>query len=275
MAKEKVKVDKKAILLVAFGTSVPEARVALDNVEAKVKEAFPGVEVRWSYTSSIIREKIAREQKVFIDSPMTALAKLSDDGYNKVVVHSLHIFPGQEYSDLESVVKSLQDTKTSEGPVFDKLVLSDSLLQEFNDYKRAGAAIANLIPENTSEEALLLMGHGTGYRALSAYGCMNDVLRQQYWGKNVMLATVEGYPELQHAMRDLAASGVKKVKLAPFMVVAGDHAQNDMAGDEPDSWKSQLEAKGYVVEAHMQGLGENDAVVKIMVDHLKKAWNQL
>ncbi|MZP30991.1 cobalt chelatase [Heliobacterium undosum] len=274
MANEKLKADKPAILLVAFGTSVPEGRVALDNIEAKVKAAFPGVEVRWSYTSSMIRKKIAREQKIVIDSPLTALAKLRDDGYNQVVVHSLHIFPGREYCDLEDIVRSLQVMKTSDGPVFDRLVLTDSLLHGFSDYQQACEAIASLIPENSDEEALLLMGHGTDHRALSAFGCFNDLLRHQYRGKNVMLATVEGYPELQHALRDLVASGVKKVKLAPFLVVAGGHAQKDMAGDEPHSWKSQLEAKGYEVSVHMQGLGENDAIVNMMVDHLKKARNQ-
>ncbi|WP_170291501.1 sirohydrochlorin cobaltochelatase [Heliobacterium mobile] len=274
MANERVKSGKPAILLVAFGTSVPEGRAALDHIEANVKAAFPGVEVRWSYTSSIIRKKIAREQQVIIDSPLTALSKLRDDGYNQVVVHSLHVFPGREYCDLEEIVKSLQGMKTSDGPVFDRLVLSDSLLHEFNDYQRACEAITGLIPANSDEEALLLMGHGTDHRALSAFGCLNDLLRHQYRGKNVMLATVEGYPELQHALGDLVASGVKKVKLAPFLVVAGGHAQKDMAGDEPQSWKSQLEAKGFVVSAHMQGLGENDAIVNMMVDHLKKAWER-
>ncbi|ABZ83142.1 cobalt chelatase cbik [Heliomicrobium modesticaldum Ice1] len=272
MVNAKAKADIPAILLVAFGTSAPEGRAALDHIEAKVKAAFPGVEVRWSYTSSMIRKKISREQQVFIDSPLTALAKLRDDGYNQVVVHSLHIFPGREYCDLEDIVRSLQAMKTSDGPVFDRLVLSDSLLHEFDDYRRACEAIAGLIPENSDEEALLLMGHGTDHRSLSVFGCLNDLLRHQYRGKNVMLATVEGYPKLQHALNDLAASGVKKVKVAPFLVVAGSHAQKDMAGDAPHSWKSRLEAKGYDVSLHMQGLGENDAIVEMMVDHLKKAW---
>jgi len=264
--------DKKAILLVTFGTSVPSATPAYNNLEQAVKEAFPGVEVRWSYTSKIIRDKLAARDGRAVDDPFTALSKLRAEGYEKIVVQSDHIFAGQEYSDLLDVVNNFLTLQTGEfGPR--KMALGRPLLYHHEDYLDAAKALASQFPADTGSNAVVLMGHGTEHPADSAYGKFNDILRHKY--RNVFLGTVEGYPTLEEVREDLAASGVKKVTLMPFMNIAGDHALNDLYGDEEDSWKSQLVELGYETDGYLKGLLENKAIVSIFVKHLTAAMAEL
>lgn len=266
--------NKKAILLVAFGTSVKSAHVAYENIEQVVKKAFPDVEGRWVYTSDYIRKKVAKRDGVTIDSPITALAKLQDEGYNLVAVQSLHIFPGQEYNILRSIVEGFQSIMRPKGdPGFKKLVLGRPLLYTYEDYVKVVYALANQFGDYETDEAIVLMGHGSDHYAFSAYGCLNDMLRRMY--KNVFLGCVEGYPTFDELKQDLKASGVKRVRLMPFMVVAGNHSINDLAGDEDDSWKSNLLQEGYEVSLYLKGLGENDDIARIYVDHLREAFGQL
>lgn len=266
--------DKKAILLVTFGTSVPSAMPAYDNLDQAVKDALPGVEVRWAYTSQIIRDKLAARDGRFIDDPFTALAKLRAEGYQKIVAQSVHIFPGQEYGDLADVVKHYLDLQTAQGEFGPrKITLGKPLIYHHEDYLDAAKALASQFPADTASNAVILMGHGTEHPADSAYGKFNDILRQQF--ENVFLGTVEGYPTLEEVKKDLAASGVKKVTLMPFMNIAGDHAVNDLYGDEEDSWKSELIALGYETDGYLKGLLENDAIVSIFVKHLDAALAEL
>lgn len=259
---------KTAIVLTAFGTTVVRARLALDNIEKEYREAFPDLEIRWAYTSDMVRRKIWKEEGIFIDTPATALAKLQEEGFEKVLVQSLHIFPGQEYHDLNNIVESFVGLRDARGNSFFKeLVLGKPLLYHYEDYLYVmEECLGEFIPTQ-EDQALLLMGHGTEHFAFSTYGCLNDILRHGY--KNVFLATVEGYPTLAHAQEDLQAGGFKKVVLLPFMIVAGDHSINDMAGDEEDSWKNILEEEGYEVECVLQGLGENKEIVRLFLKHTK------
>jgi len=264
----------KAILLVTFGTSVQSAMPAYDNLEQAVKAAFPGVEVRWSYTSKIIRDKLAARDGRILDDPFTALSKLRAEGYEKVLVQSDHIFPGQEYSDLLDVVNNSLTLQTAQGEFGPReTTLGRPLLYHHEDYVDAVKAIASQFPADTSSNAVVLMGHGSEHPGSSAYGKLNDILRHEY--QNVFLGTVEGYPSLEEVTEDLAASGVKKVTLMPFMNIAGDHALNDLLGDEEDSWKSQLNKLGYETDGYPKGLLENNAIVGIFVKHLRAAMAEL
>ncbi|OPY63925.1 MAG: Sirohydrochlorin cobaltochelatase CbiKP precursor [Pelotomaculum sp. PtaU1.Bin065] len=266
--------EKKAILLVTFGTSVQSAMPAYNNLEQAVKDAFPGVEVRWAYTSKLIRDKIAKRDGRIVDAPFTALSKLRAEGYGKVVVQSDHIFPGQEYSDLLEVVNSFLTLQTPEGEFGPrKMSLGRPLLYHHADYVDASVAIASQFPADTASNAVVLMGHGSEHPSASAYGKLNDILRHEY--KNVFLGTVEGYPGLEEVKKDLAASGVKRATLIPFMNIAGDHALNDLDGDEEDSWKSQLNRLGYETDTQLKGLLENKAIVDIFVKHLAAAMAEL
>ncbi|HBC92705.1 MAG TPA: hypothetical protein DCZ10_07310 [Pelotomaculum sp.] len=262
--------SKKAILLVTFGTSVQSAMHAYDNLENAVKEAFPGIEVRWSFTSEIIRDKIAARDGRSIDDPFTALSKLRAEGYDQIVVQSDHIFSGQEYSDLRALVNSFLALQTADGSLGPKkLALGKPLLYYHEDYFDAVEALASQFPADTSSNAVVLMGHGSEHPADSAYGKLNDILRHKF--KNVFLGTVEGYPTLEEIQQDLKDSGATKITLMPLMNIAGDHALNDLYGDEEDSWKSQLAENGYTTEGYLKGLLENKAVVNIYVNHLSAA----
>lgn len=266
--------EKKAILLVTFGTSVQSAMPAYNNLEQAVKLAFPGVEVRWAYTSKIIRDKIAERDGRVVDDPFTALSRLKAEGYEKILVQSDHIFPGQEYSDLLGVVNSFLMLQTAEGEFGPrKMALGRPLLYHHEDYVDTAKTIASQFPADTAVNAVVLMGHGSEHPADSAYGKFNDILRHMY--KNVFLGTVEGYPALEEVQKDLATSGVKKVTLMPFMNIAGDHALNDLAGEEEDSWKSQLNKLGYETDTYLKGLLENKGIVDIFVKHLAAAVAEL
>ncbi len=265
-------INNEAILLVTFGTSVQSAMPAYNNLEQAVREAFPGVEVRWAYTSKMIRDKIATRDNRFLDDPFTALSKLKAEGYNKIVVQSAHIFTGQEYNDLVDVVNNFLMFDTEKfGPR--KIALGQPLLCHHEDYINTAKAIASQFPADTESNAVILMGHGSEHPADSAYGKLNDILRHMY--KNVFLGTVEGYPTLEEVEEDLAASGTKKVTLMPLMNIAGDHALNDLYSDEEDSWKSELNKIGYETDGYLKGLLENDAIVNIFVEHLSTAMAEL
>nr|WP_321357622.1 sirohydrochlorin cobaltochelatase [uncultured Draconibacterium sp.] len=260
---------KKGILLVTFGTSYPEAHVAFNNIENRVKSEFPEVEVRWAYTSKIIR-KILKKRGEQIDSPAEALAKMGEDGFTHVAVQSLHIIPGEEYENLEKTLeafykmpKGIRDAKLGTPLLFthaDNKKLADFIDTEFK----------NKLDKNS---ALLLMGHGTHHSSNIYYPGFQYYLNEK--SERYFLATVEGYPSLDNVIPKLKEEGIKKVVLTPFMSVAGDHAQNDMAGDEEGSWKSVLEKEGFEVEVILKGLAEYNKVVDVWGEHLKEKYEAL
>ena len=254
---------KKGILLVAFGTSVPEARIAFKNIDQKVKAAFPGWEVRWAYTSKIIRKKLAKEGQM-LDAPAVALAKMQDDGFTHIAVQSLHTIPGEEYSDLSRTVAAF--AHLPEG--IEKIMLGRPLLYGYEDMVKAvDAMTADFPKERKKGEAMVLMGHGTPHAANVYYPGM----QYYFWAKDplVFVGTVEGSPSVEDVLAALKKQGVKKVWLMPFMAVAGDHARNDMAGPEEDSWKSILTKAGFECAAVLKGTAEFDNIAALWVDHLK------
>lgn len=257
--------DKKGILLVAFGTSVPEAQVAFKNIEEKVKAAFPDVPVRWAYTSHIIREKLAKEGQ-HLDSPVVALAKMKDEGFTHVAVQSLHTIPGEEYHDLVAVAHSFKGQPNG----IRRILVGNPLLAQDEDLRKAADAMLSNVPDKREkDEAVIFMGHGTHHPGNAFYPAFQYYL----WKKdaNAYMGTVEGSPSLDDIMASLKARGVKKAYLIPFMSVAGDHAQNDMAGPEDDSWKSILTKAGIECETVLKGTAEYDNIVEIWVEHLKGA----
>lgn len=257
---------KPAILVVAFGTSVPEAQKAYDAIDKRIGEAFPGMERRWAYTSGIIRKKL-RSQGTEIHSPETAMAKLMEDGFTHVAVVSLHVIPGAEFHDLYTNARLF--TQMSGG--FKKVTFAMPLLSSTEDMADVVRAVTAAVPrERRPEEAVVFMGHGSEHHPADAFYTAMDALFQKQ-DPNMFLATVEGSPGFDDVLPVLESRKIKKAYLIPFMVVAGDHARNDMAGDDADSWKSRLAAKGIAAVPVFRGMGEIPDVVDVWVRHLRSA----
>jgi sirohydrochlorin cobaltochelatase len=255
------KEKKVGILLVAFGSSEDSAQVSFENIDRKVKATYPGIPVKWAYTSHIIRKKMAGRGKQ-LDSPEVALARMADEEFTHVAVQSLHTIGGAEYHDLRRTVGAFQTMGA-----FESIRLGYPLLATQEDMERAVDAVLAAIPaERKKEEAVVLMGHGAHHPSNAFYSALNFQVQLQ--DPNVFIGTVEGYPELDTIQALLQKNDIKKVYLMPFMSVAGDHAKNDMAGDEDDSWKSILTKDGYEVAIIMKGTAEFEEFVDIWVDHV-------
>lgn len=251
------------ILLVTFGTSIPEAQAAFTHIEKKVKGAFPDVPVRWAYTSSIIRRKLGKEGKE-LDSPEVALARMMAEGFSRVAVQSLHMIPGWEFHDVQVNANAFKEM--TEG--FKKLMVGYPALSTSEDLAKAVDALMAILPKDRKkDDAVVLMGHGTHHPSNAVYEAM--MYRLQRKDPNIYMGTVEGTPTLDDIKAMLLERGVKRAYLMPFMSVAGDHTVNDLVGDEADSWKSVLTAAGIECVPVVKGLAEYDAFADIWVDHLK------
>ncbi len=259
-----------AILLVTFGTSVPSAQASFVNIEKQVKKAFPNADVRWAYTSYIIRKKLAKQGQIF-DSPEIALAKLMEEGYSKVAVQSLHMIPGLEFHDIYSNAKMFE--RMSGG--FDKVIVAYPLLSSDDAMEKVVKVLPGvMIPkERTAKDAVILMGHGTHHPSDAVYSAM--MYKFQQVDPNVYVATVEGHPTFDEVKAKLIKKGIKKAYLIPFMSVAGDHAANDMAGDDAGSWKTMLAQAGITCVPVMKGVAEYDAMADLWIDNLKAAMKHL
>jgi len=260
------KEKKTGILLVAFGSSEASAQVSFENIDRKVKAAWPDVAVSWAYTSRIIRHKLAKQGKQ-LDSPAMALARMADEQFTHVAVQSLHTIAGAEYHDLTRVVgafKSMGD--------FESIVLGYPLLATQADMEKTVDALLDMIPaDREKQDAVVFMGHGTHHPGNAFYAAL--MFQAQQRDPLVFIGGVEGYPEIDDIQSWLAEKKIKTAWLLPFMSVAGDHAKNDMAGDEADSWKSILSESGIQCRTVMKGTAEYDSFVAIWLSHLENALN--
>jgi sirohydrochlorin cobaltochelatase len=256
------KEKKVGILLVAFGSSEQSAQVSFENIDRKVKAVYPDIPVRWAYTSSIIRAKLAKQGKI-LDSPEIALARMQDEGFTHVAVQSLHTIGGAEYHDLRRSVGAFKSMGA-----FERVILGYPLLATQKDMQRTVDAILGIIPKQRKKnEAVVLMGHGTHHPSNAFYAALMFQIQRR--DPNVFIGCVEGFPEIDEVLSMLREKKIQKVYLMPFMSVAGDHAKNDMAGDEPDSWKSILTEAGIQCEVMLKGIAEFDSFVDIWVDHIQ------
>ena len=266
---QKEKTPKTGILLIAFGTSIPEAQQAYNHIAEKVQAAFPGMEVRWGITSAMVRRKLAKAGQQ-LDSPASALARMADDGFTHVAVQSLHVIPGAEYHDLLRTVHALQGLP--KGLV--RVTVGDPLLCTHPDMlKTTDALVAWAAFFRKSDEAVLFMGHGTHHPSNIYYPGLQYYLQQR--DTLLFIGTVEGYPELEDVKQKLIDRQVKTAWLVPLMTVAGDHALNDMTGEDDQSWENILNQSGITTRPLLKGLGQVDALVDIWVEHLRAAVNQL
>lgn len=261
---------KKGVLFVAFGTSVPQADKALRGLEATFEKSHPGLDVRWAFTSNIIRHKLAKQGRE-LDSVTTALSKMLDDGYTHVAVQSLHTIPGEEFHQKVLSVVS----RFSGGPGgFRQVTVGSPMMATDADMQAVTAAVQSSIPaERKADEAVVLMGHGTHHSGNIFYPGLQWYVAQK--DPNIFVGTVEGTPSLDTIVAELKDRGIKTAWLMPLMSVAGDHAQNDMAGDEDDSWKSVFKANGITPKCVLKGTAEYPEFAAIWLDHAEDAFGRL
>lgn len=288
--------SKKAIVLANFGTSYLSALKAITNIRDEVKASFPGVEVKVAFTSNIIRriwhnrrndlvfmKKHGVEFKEFltVKGPLATIADLQDDGYSVVIVQPTHIYSGEEFADLKSYVGGLNGITTIKKKFmpFKHLVIGRPALGTagiVHDYHKDMEVAAKTLKEDVelarkNGATLIYMGHGNEYYSTGIYAEFQDVLRRMYPDVKIFVGTVEGFPSLSDVVAEFKIAKPAQVILKPLMVVAGDHANNDMAGEEDDSWKKEIEGLGIKVVPVLRGLGENGNWAKIYVDHIRDA----
>lgn len=255
---------KKALLVVSFGTSYNDTRErTITAAEDSLASAFPDRELHRAYTSHGVRKILFVRDGRKVDSVEEALGELADQGYTDILVQPLHIIPGIEY---EMVITAL----TSYANRFDTVRVGRPLLGCHHDLQEVAQILSGCRPAVQSNEALLLMGHGTRHSANALYRQLETTFRES-GVQNVFIATVEGTPTLEDVIPRLKSDGYHHVILMPFMLVAGDHAQNDMALEDDGSWKSILTHDGFDVRVEMVGLGEMEGIRRLFIDHAFQA----
>lgn len=268
-ANDAKKPARKAVLLVAFGTSDPEAQKTFLQVDEKTRKAFPGVEIRWAYTSKMIRKKLAKEGKV-LDSPEVVLARLMDDGISHVAVLSLHTIPGEEYHEL---YRNASLYGQMEGG-FERIVVAKPLLSSSRDMDTVAAALLKNIPGRKNSDGVVFMGHGTARHPADAiYLAMNQVF--QDLDPNAFVGTVGGRLALENLLPKMQSRNFQKVYLVPLMSVAGEHARNDMAGNDPGSWRAVLTKNGFECEAILKGTADYPEILNVWLEHLREVFSGL
>ncbi len=263
---------KLGILLAAFGSSAQQAHRTLHGFESKVRESFPGIPVRWAFTSGKIRHHLAGKGKK-TDSVQKALAKMRFEGYSHVVVQSLHMVPGSEFNDLKD--ESMAMMSSPENPQgFQSVQLGWPLLADTGDIRNVSQAVLRHIPdERTPGEAVLYMGHGTWHSADTRYEQLAEELRTH--DPDVYLGTMDGGRTIHDILPELQERGYRTAWLLPFLAVAGAHVLRDMVGDTPDSWKSVLEAAGLNCRPVLRSAIEYEGFTEIWIEHLRTAMESL
>lgn len=282
--------DKNAIIIACFGTTVPEALPAITSIVEQVRQAYPNTGVRLSFTSNIIR-KVWRSRQaeaakwlalgipkdvLYPENIISVFGDLRDGGYNNIVVQPTHMFFMEQSYDLTKYVEAIASiqTKKDRWKPFDKIVMGLPALgkdgADHLSYVKKGCATlaGDVALAKNAGASLIYMGHGNEHWQAGIYDDVQNEMNKQYPDVQTLVGVVEGQPDLDSVIHQLEKSGTKKVFLKPFMIVAGDHATNDMAGPEDDSWKNILEAKGFEVSYLLKGLGQNQKFANIFVDHI-------
>lgn len=266
--------NKDAILITSFGTTFKDTREkTIDATVDAIRAAHPDTKVVLAFTSHIIIDRIKENEGLTIQTPEEALNQLKEEGYSRIAITSLNIIPGMEYDYSDAVFNEYKGQ-------FKKLVYGLPLMYwmgqegQRDDIAEAMKALSTEFPQTRKNEAILLMAHGTPHPSNAYYSVMQNRL-DELGLKNVYIYSVEGWPHLDTVLPQLKAKGIKKVTLIPMMMVAGDHANNDMAGAEPDSHKSILEKEGFKVDTYIHGMGENMEVRKLFVARAEEALSAL
>ena len=266
--------DKDAIVVMTFGTTFKDTRAkTIDATVDAIKAAHPNTKVVTAYTSHIIINRVQKNEGIKFPTPEEALDQLKADGYSRVALVSLDVIPGMEYNYDMGVYQNYKKD-------FKKMTLATPLMywqgqeEQADDVAETIKALSSQFPKQGKKDAILIMAHGTPNISNAYYSVIQAKLDKMGY-KNVYVYTVEGWPSLETVMPKLKKNGIKHVTLMPLMMVAGDHANNDMAGSEEDSHKSILEKAGYKVDAYIHGIGENKNIRDLYVARANEAWDVL
>ncbi len=250
---------KQALVVVSFGTTVAEARICITAVEDVIRAEAPDREFFRAFTSPTIRRKLKERGETIL--PLDELLEqLAAAGYTDVIVQPTHMLYGIEYDKMKHTADQME-------PRFTRFVFGKPMLADTEDLHELIHCLMQQYPAQ-DDEAVVLMGHGTEHFANAVYPAMQTAFRVA-GRKDVFVGTVEGWPAFADVRAQISGR-YPRAHLVPLMLVAGDHARNDMAGPEPDSWKSQLEADGVTVRCTMRGLGEQSAVQELYRRHIQQ-----
>ena len=262
-------IGENELLVVSFGTSYNDSRrLTVGGIEGALEAAFHGWSVRRGFTSQIIIDHVRNRDGELIDNVEEALDRAIENGVKTLVVQPTHLMDGFEYNDLADALAGYADA-------FERVALGAPLLTTDDDFSRVADAIVAATKEyDDGETAICFMGHGTEAESNAVYTKMQQVLKDKGC-QNVFIGTVEAAPSVEDVLGMVQSGSYKRVMLEPLMIVAGDHANNDMAGDEEESWKSIFEAAGYEVVCVLRGLGEMEEIQTLFVEHAKAAIDTL
>lgn len=263
-------IGEKELLVVSFGTSYNDnRRLTIGAIEEKLDEVYgKDYSVRRGFTSQIIIDHVKKRDDVSIDNVKQALDRAVKNGVKILVVQPTHLMNGLEYNDIVDEVANYADA-------FEKVAIGEPLLTSEEDFE----CVVQAITEETADyddgkTAICFMGHGTSADSNEVYTKMQELLTKKGYA-NYYIGTVEAKPTLEDVIAQVKKGDYKRVVLQPLMIVAGDHANNDMAGDEEDSWKAAFEQEGYEVICEIRGLGEFTAIQELFAEHAKKAMESL
>lgn len=262
-------IGEQELLVVSFGTSYNDSRrLTIGAIENAIEQAFPDYSVRRGFTSQIIIDHVKSRDDVSIDNVGEALDRAVENGVKTLVVQPTHLMNGLEYNDLVGELAEYADA-------FEKIEIGEPLLTSDEDFNAVIKAITEATAEyDDGETAICFMGHGTEADSNQVYAKMQEMLTAAGYA-NYYVGTVEAEPSLEDVLAAVQAGEYKKVVLEPLMIVAGDHANNDMAGDEEGSWKATFEEAGYEVTCLVRGLGEMEAIQQLFVEHAQAAVDRL
>lgn len=265
--------SKKALLVISFGSTFADTRVHdIGGIEQALASAFPAYDQFRAFTSNIIRKRL-NERGLEIDDPITTLEKLKEKGYEEIILQPTHLLHGEEF---EQKILALKEQYL---PSFKKIAISKPLIVEEQDYNLVAAALIAQLPQCAEGEGIVFMGHGTPRNNNQAHG-QTYVKLQAIFDElqmPIIVGTVEDedQPNFDTVLAQLEKRGYKKVHMYPLMVVAGDHANNDMYGDDEDSWKTQIEAKGIATVGHLNGIGRYKAIQALYIQHVLQAMQNI
>ena len=262
-------IGERELLVVSFGTSFNDSRrLTIGAIERSLIDAFPDWSVRRGFTSQIIIDHIKSRDGEEIDNITEALDRAADNGVKTLVVQPTHLMHGLEYNDVVAELATYSDA-------FDTIAIGEPLLNTDEDFALVAEAIVKATAEyDDGETAICFMGHGTEAESNEVYAKMQQVLTDGGYA-NYFVGTVEATPSVEDVLAMVQEGNYTKVVLEPLMIVAGDHANNDMAGDDEDSWKSVFEGAGYDVTCIVRGLGELEDIQAILVQHAQDAVSSL